>query len=86
MRVEFSPLAEMDLEAIADYIAQDSPLDAVRFIDGMRGQCERLARAPLAYVARPELGAGLRRVEASQALRQGGRKFTPATAYDRRAD
>jgi len=60
MRVEFSPFAETDLEAIADYIAQDNPLNATRFIDGMRGQCERLARAPLAYVARPELGEGLR--------------------------
>ena len=31
MRLEFSPLAEVDLEAIGDYIAKDSPGNALRF-------------------------------------------------------
>ena len=60
MRLELSPLAQTDLEAIGDYIAQDSPGNAVRFIEGLRDQCQKIVRAPLAYVARPELGDGLR--------------------------
>ncbi len=60
MRLEFSPLAESDLEAIGDYIAMDSPANAVRFIDGLRDQCEKIARAPMGYVARPELALDLR--------------------------
>ena len=60
MRIEFSPLAQTDLEAIGDYIEQDSPGNAIRFIEALRSQCQRLARAPMAYVARPELAEGLR--------------------------
>ncbi len=60
MLLQFSPAAEDDLEAIADYIAQDSAANAIRFIDELRVQCQRLAKAPMAYVARPELGEGLR--------------------------
>ena len=60
MRLEFSPLAESDLEAIGDYIAMDSPANAVRFIDGLQDQCEKIARAPMGYVARPELAVDLR--------------------------
>ena len=60
MLLQFSPAAEDDLEAIADYIAEDSPANAIRFIDQMRVQCLRLVKAPMAYVARPELGEGLR--------------------------
>lgn len=60
MLLQFSPAAEDDLEAIADYVAQDSPANAIRFIDELRLQCQRLLKAPMAYVARPELGDGLR--------------------------
>ena len=60
MRLEFSPLAVADLEAIGDYIAEDSPGNAVRFIEGVRVQCQKIARAPMGYVGRPELGEGLR--------------------------
>ena len=60
MRLQFSPAAEEDLEAIADYIAQDSPANAIRFVDALRVQCQRMVMAPLAHVARPELGEGLR--------------------------
>ena len=59
-RLEFSPLAQADLEAIGDYIAQDSPANAAQIIEKLRLQCDRLSRTPLAYVARPELGIGLR--------------------------
>ena len=60
MRLELSPQAEIDLETVGDYIALDSPGNALRFIQGLRDQCQKIARAPLAYVARPELGDGLR--------------------------
>lgn len=60
MRLELSPFAETDLEAIGDYIALDSPGNALRFIERLRDQCQRIMRAPMAYVARPELGDGLR--------------------------
>ena len=60
MQLQLSPAAEDDLEAIADYIAQDSPANAIRFVDELRLQCQRLVKAPMAYVARPELGEGLR--------------------------
>ena len=60
MRLELSPLAQADLEAIGDYIAKDSPANALRFIQGLREQCQKISRAPMAYVARPELSDGLR--------------------------
>jgi toxin ParE1/3/4 len=60
MRLELSPLAQTDLEAIGDYIALDSPGNALRFVRGMRAQCQKIALAPMAYVARPELGERLR--------------------------
>jgi toxin ParE1/3/4 len=60
MRLELSPLAETDLEAIGDYIAVDSPGNALRFLQELHDQCKKLTKAPMAYVARPELGEGLR--------------------------
>ena len=60
MRLELSPLAETDLEAIGDYIAIDSQGNALRFIQELRDQCRKITKAPMAYVARPELGEGLR--------------------------
>ena len=60
MRLELSPLAVTDLQAIGDYIALDSLGNALRFTQGLREQCQKIVRAPLAYVARPELGDGLR--------------------------
>jgi toxin ParE1/3/4 len=59
-RLELSPLAEVDLDAIGDYIAVDSSGNALRFIQGLRDQCRKITKAPMAYVARPELGEGLR--------------------------
>lgn len=60
MRVTLSPLAERDLEAIGDYIAEDNPPRALSFIAELRTQCATIAKAPKAYRARPELGEGLR--------------------------
>ncbi len=60
MRLELSPLAESDLEAIGDYIAADSPGNALQLIRKLQEQCKRIAKSPMAYVARPELGDRLR--------------------------
>ena len=60
MRLELSPLAQSDLEAIGDYIAKDSPLNALRFVEGLKAQCLRISLSPMGYPARPELGEDLR--------------------------
>ena len=60
MRVVVSPRAENDLESIGDYIAEDNPSRALSFITELRAQCAQIARAPQAYRAHPELGAGIR--------------------------
>jgi toxin ParE1/3/4 len=60
MRLKLSPLAEADLEAIGDYVAADSPANALRFVQGLRAQCRKIALSPQAYVSRPELAEGLR--------------------------
>ena len=48
MRLELSPLAQTDLEAIGDYIALDRPDNAMRFIQGLRIQCKKIAQSPMA--------------------------------------
>ena len=60
MRVVFSRLAEADLEEIGDFIAADNPAGALRFVRDIRRHCREIARSPLAYVARPDLGAAIR--------------------------
>jgi len=60
MRLELSPLAQSDLEAIGDYIALDSPGNALKFIQTLRDQCKKIAKSPMAYVSRPELSDRLR--------------------------
>lgn len=59
-RLTLTPLAEQDLEGIADYIAADNPTRAVRFIQELRIHCQRIVNNPSGYRRRPELGDGLR--------------------------
>lgn len=59
MRVAFTPLAEADLEEIADYIARANPGRALSFITDLRMQCDRIGKNPGAYRRRPELGKDL---------------------------
>ena len=56
----FSRLAESDLEAIGDYIAEDNPLRAVSFIDEIREHCRKITDMPKGYPQRGEIVAGLR--------------------------
>lgn len=60
MRLELSRFVEGDLEAIADYIAQNNPARAERFIREIRSQIQAIARNPLHYELRPEIGDGAR--------------------------
>uniref|UniRef100_UPI003F497EA2 type II toxin-antitoxin system RelE/ParE family toxin n=1 Tax=Cupriavidus necator TaxID=106590 RepID=UPI003F497EA2 len=47
--VHLTPLAEAELEAIADYIARDNPRRALSFIQELRDRCLSLADMPLAF-------------------------------------
>ena len=46
MRLNFTPMAEQDLEAIADYIAADNPVRALSFVHELRTQCQRITLNP----------------------------------------
>lgn len=56
MRLELSALVESDLEAIADWIAEDNPRRAVTFIREIREELGRIANGPELYQLRPEIG------------------------------
>ena len=60
MRVELSSFIESDLEAIADYIAQDNPMRAISFIREIREELRLVSRYPLLYRLRPEVGEDAR--------------------------
>jgi toxin ParE1/3/4 len=55
MKVELSPTAEADLEAIALYIARDSPRAAEAWVDRLVEAARKAAAAPLAGRVVPEL-------------------------------
>jgi plasmid stabilization system protein ParE len=60
MRLRLSPRVPGDLEEIADYIAQDSPRQAVRLLRELRSRMKEIAKQPALYQLRPEIGAGAR--------------------------
>ena len=45
---------------IGDYIAQDSLVNARRFVAKLRDLCRRIGHAPLGYVSREDLAPALR--------------------------
>ena len=59
-RFWISPLAEQDLEAIGDFIAQDNPHRALTFIAELRNQCAKIAASPKACRLRSKLGDNIR--------------------------
>jgi toxin ParE1/3/4 len=61
-RCVFSRLAEADLEAIGDYIANDNPRRALSFVRELRSRCQAIGGHPRAAPLRPELGRGVRMV------------------------
>lgn len=60
MRVELSRFIESDLEAIADWIAEDSPRRAVTFIGEIREAFRRIGDGPQHYQLRPDIGEDAR--------------------------
>jgi toxin ParE1/3/4 len=50
----------MDLADITDFIARDNPARAFKFEEELIEHARKIARAPLAYVERPDLGSRLR--------------------------
>jgi toxin ParE1/3/4 len=55
VRIEVSSLVEGDLDAIADYIAQDNPKRALSFLREIREQILALGHRPLRFRLRTEL-------------------------------
>jgi plasmid stabilization system protein ParE len=53
--------AEVDLEAIADFIAADNPLRAVSFVQELVDNCHALADRPRRHAVAADHGRGLRR-------------------------
>jgi len=60
MKLTVSPLAEQDIEAIGDYIAQDNPIRALSFTEELYQQCSLIGENPQIYRERPELGNTIR--------------------------
>lgn len=60
MRLELSSYIEHDLEAIADWIAQDNPRRAVSFVREIRDELRMIAEAPQHHQLRPEIGVDAR--------------------------
>lgn len=62
MKVRFAESAELDLEAIADYIATDNPRRALSFIAELRSKCLGLADFPERFPLLQDLRkAGIRK-------------------------
>jgi toxin ParE1/3/4 len=60
-RCSFTALAKQDLQEIADYIARDIPVAAVRLVERIRQVCKTtIARSGGAGTIREDLAPGLR--------------------------
>jgi toxin ParE1/3/4 len=57
-KLVISPLAELDLNDILDFIARDKPEAAVRWVRRLREMCEFIARNPGIGESRPEFKTG----------------------------
>jgi len=60
MIVLYSQDVEGDLDAIAEYIAADSPRRAVSFIREIYAAIEHIGEGPLLYQLRPDIGPDAR--------------------------
>jgi toxin ParE1/3/4 len=60
MSVEFSPVAERDLEEIGDYIAHDNSHRALTFILEIRERCQKIEKTPNAAPLREDILSGVR--------------------------
>ncbi|MGB8817375.1 MAG: type II toxin-antitoxin system RelE/ParE family toxin [Rhizobiaceae bacterium] len=62
MRLVRSQFADNDIESIADYIAQDNPNAALRWIDDIEEKLNAIAETPKLGAHRPEIMEDLRTV------------------------
>ena len=62
MGLVFTASAEMDLEAIGDYIALDNPTRALTFIQEIRKRCELIVASPRGAPLYEGLPDGLRQI------------------------
>ena len=60
MRLRFSPWVKHDLAEIAEYISEDSPRHAANWVRVLRSRFAEIAKQPLLYRLRPELGVDAR--------------------------
>ncbi len=58
--LELSKHVERDLEEIADWIAQDSPNRAIRFIREIREEFDKIEKRPLLFQLLPDIGEDAR--------------------------
>lgn len=58
--VNYTPRALADLEEIHDYIAEQNPMNAARFIDQIEASSSQLGRTPAMGRLREELAPGVR--------------------------
>lgn len=56
------PMAEADIESIADHIAADNPAAALRLVESFIARWELLATQPRSGAQRDDLAAGVRHV------------------------
>ena len=68
MRTEISRFIQSDIEAIANYIAEDNPARAVSCIREIRDAIRLIGQNPLLYQLRPEVGEGARLAVVSQSV------------------
>ena len=60
MRLELSRFVAGDLEAIADFIAQDNPHRALTFLQEIQQKIFRIGEQPALYQLRPDIGEAAR--------------------------
>jgi plasmid stabilization system protein ParE len=60
VRLRLSPHVPLDLEEIADFIAQDSPRHAILLLRDLRAKMKDIAKQPELFQLRPEIGADAR--------------------------
>ena len=58
--VGYTPRALADLEEIHDYIAEQNPMNAARFIDELEARSSQIRRTPAMGRLREELAPGVR--------------------------
>lgn len=61
-KLRFALLAQQDLQEIFDYIAEDNPVTAERFIQKVEARCRSLVAMPNIGRTRDDLAPGLRSI------------------------